>query len=89
MHGTEINKAEYLEDFKIAVEFCGGTEKLINLEFVLLKDEREKYRELLDVEKFKNFYVHSNTIFWENGATFAPCFLYELGVPVVMEREYA
>ena len=42
----------------------------------------EVFRPLKDLEYFKRFTIKFNTIEWENGADFAPEYLYETGTAV-------
>ena len=73
----EIIQASYINDYKILLKFNDGVEMIVNLEnelngsvFTLLKDK----------SKFSKFSIVFNTIEWENGADFAPEYLYELAV---------
>ena len=71
-----VKKIEYLESYKMKVTFSNGAEKEVDLEKELYG---EVFEPLKDLEKFKRAKVNSdtNTIEWENGADFAPEFLYE------------
>ena len=72
----EVAKAEYLEDFKIIIEFNDGVSKTIDLEKELVGNVFEP---LKDKNYFKTFTIKFNTIEWDNGADFAPEYLYEIG----------
>ena len=74
----EITAAEYLEDYKVILHFCNGENRIIDL-YPLL--EGEVFEPLKDKQYFKNFTIKFNTIEWENGADFAPEYLYEHSVP--------
>lgn len=71
-----VTDATYLHDYTIRLRFNNGAEGEIDLRNVL---EGDVFGPLLDVERFKRFYVDSelNTIVWENGADLAPEFLLE------------
>lgn len=74
-----VKNVEYLEGYKLALEFDDGTVKEMDL-----KDELygEVFEPLKDIEIFKQVYVNSdtNTIEWPNGADFAPEYLHKIGV---------
>jgi hypothetical protein len=73
----EIVKAKYLGDYKILLDFNDGVSKAVDL-----KDELngKVFEPLKEREYFKNFYIKFNTIEWENGADFAPEYLYQIGI---------
>ena len=75
----EVNKAEYLEEYKIRLWFNNGMVRDVDLSDSL---NGEIFKPLLDKEYFKNFTIHFNTIEWENGADFAPEYLFEKGIAV-------
>ena len=73
----EVKKADYLRDYKIEVLFNTGEKKIIDLSNSL---KGIVFQPLKDIGFFKNFKINFNTIEWENGADFAPEYLYELGI---------
>jgi hypothetical protein len=72
-----ITAANYLKEFKVSVTFNSGESYIIDL-----KDELtgEIFAPLKDPQVFRavKFEPELDTIIWENGADFAPEFLYEL-----------
>jgi len=72
----EVNKAQYINDFKLLLEFNNGVEMTVNLEYEL---NGSVFTQLKDKDYFKKFFIHFNTIEWENGADFAPEYLYQIG----------
>ena len=82
----KILKAEYIDDYKIIAEFDNGIERIIDLEFVVSRDERRLFMQLQDRAVFCRIFVNNNTIYWENGASYAACLLWELGKPVLVEE---
>lgn len=70
-----IKKAYYIADYIIAVEFNDGKKGKVNLEDQL---QEPIFQPLKEKAYFKRFKLNSWTITWENGADFAPEFLYEL-----------
>ena len=72
----EVVKAKYMEGYKILLGFNNGIYKEVDLKDELLG---EIFEPLKNVEFFKSFKISFNTIEWENGADFAPEFLFEIG----------
>lgn len=72
----EVVKAEYLEDYKIRLCFNDNVVKVVDLSNYL---NGEAFALLRDKDYFKCFTIKFNTIEWENGADFAPEFLYGIG----------
>lgn len=69
-----VINAKYIKDYIISIMFESG--ETIEFDF---KNEFDGpiYEPLKNKEYFKSFTVHGNTICWENGADFAPEYLYE------------
>lgn len=72
----EVVKAEYLEDYKVKLHFNNGESRIVDLYSSLVG---EIFAPLKNIDYFKNFSIKFNTIEWENGADFAPEYLYEIG----------
>ena len=72
----EVIKANYLTGFKIEIFFNNGEKKVVDLSESLIG---KVFQPLKNPETFKKFTVHFNTIEWDNGADFAPEYLYEIG----------
>lgn len=68
--------AKYLRDYCLWLKFNNGAEGEIDLTAEL---EGEVFGSLRDPDTFKRFTVDPEieTVVWENGADFAPEFLYE------------
>ena len=71
----EINKAEYLGDYRIRLWFNNDEVRDVDLSSSL---KGEAFIPLRDKDYFKRFSIPFNTIEWENGADFAPEYLYEI-----------
>ncbi|HSB73751.1 MAG TPA: DUF2442 domain-containing protein [Candidatus Methylomirabilis sp.] len=71
-----VTRAEHLEDFKIRVLFSNGEAGVVDLFGALWGPVFEP---LKDPSRFREFTVSEvlHTIAWENGADFAPEFLYD------------
>jgi hypothetical protein len=74
-----VIEAQYLENYKLNLKFNNNETKQVNL-----KDELygEIFEPLKDIKNFKNFFISHNTVEWNNGADFAPEFLYKIGQEV-------
>ena len=70
-----VTDAEYKHEFKIFIKFNDGVSGIVDLYNHL---DGEVFLPLKNQDYFKTFSLDSWTIGWENGADFAPEFLYEL-----------
>lgn len=75
----EVLKAEYLDGYRLRLYFNNGEIRVVDLVNSL---EGEVFLPLKEIEYFKQFCVKFNTIEWENGADFAPEYLYEISTAV-------
>ncbi len=75
MKSIEVIKAEYITDYKIHLWFNNNVDKIVDL-YSSLKGV--VFEPLKNVENFKKFKIKYNTIEWDNGADFAPEYLYGL-----------
>lgn len=69
----EINKAEYLEDYKIRFEFSDGEQRTIDFTDFLKSAKNPMSRKYLDKKEFKNFKIEFGDILWND---------YELCFPI-------
>jgi hypothetical protein len=72
-----VKNARYIDGYKIVIDFSNDTSKTVDLKNRLYG---EVFEPLKDLEKFKRFKISDWTIEWENGADYAPEYLYEIGV---------
>ena len=72
----EITKAEYLGGYRLLLLFNNGERRIVDLSNSL---NGVVFTPLKDINYFKNFSIKFNTIEWENGADFAPEYLFEIG----------
>lgn len=72
----EVVKAEYLNGYKVKLLFNNGETKIADLSQSL---NGSVFAPLKDLDYFKRFSIKFNTIEWENGADFAPEYLFEIG----------
>ena len=72
----EVIKAEYIEGYKLLLLFNNGERRVVDLSNSL---KGTVFAPLKDIDYFKRFSIKFNTVEWENGADFAPEYLYEIG----------
>lgn len=70
----EITKAEYIGDHRLRIWFNNGEVRIADLANSL---NGEVFHPLRDMDYFSRFSIPFNTVEWENGADFAPEYLYE------------
>jgi len=73
----EVLQAKYLGEYKIHLIFNNGESKIVDLSDKLIGSIFEPLKDKL---YFQSFTIKYNTIEWNNGADFAPEYLYEIGV---------
>ena len=73
----EVVKAEYLDGYKLRLFFNNGEVRVADLYSSLIG---EVFEPLHNIDTFKQFSIKFNTIEWENGADFAPEYLYKISV---------
>ena len=74
----EIKSARYLDGYRIVLTFSNGEVRIADLESSLAGPI---FQELKDTRYFKKFTIPFYTIDWENGADFAPEYLYQISTP--------
>ena len=72
---TEVVKAEYVDGYRVKLWFNNNVTKVVDLKPSL---KGEVFEQIKDIDFFKRFTVKYNTIEWENGADFAPEYLFDL-----------
>jgi hypothetical protein len=72
----EVVKAEYLDGYRLSLLFNNGERRVVDLSNSL---KGIVFAPLKDINYFKNFTIKFNIVEWENGADFAPEYLYEIG----------
>lgn len=70
-----VIKAEYIADHRIELWFNDGSHGEIDLHNVL---SGPIFAPLKDIDYFRQFHLGGNTLAWDNGADFAPEYLYSL-----------
>ncbi|MDR3266109.1 MAG: DUF2442 domain-containing protein [Tannerella sp.] len=73
----EITNAKYIDNYRLLLTFNNGVNKTVDLQNEL---NGNVFIPLKQLDYFKNFQIKYNTIEWENGADYAPEYLYEIGV---------
>ena len=72
----EVVKAEYLDGYRVKLLFNNGETRIADLSQSL---KGSVFAPLRDIDYFKKFSIKFNTIEWENGADFAPEYLWDIG----------
>ena len=75
----KVLKAEYIDGYRIKLWFNNGEVRVVDLRESL---DGPMFLPLKELDFFKRFRIPYNTLEWENGADFAPEYLYEIGNPV-------
>ena len=70
-----ITNAKYQDDYKILVEFNDRKNGIVDLKDFILNGKIKPFKELQDIDKFKNFKV-DYTLKWNNDLDLAPEYLY-------------
>ena len=73
-----IKKVEYLEEYKLKLYFNDKSIRIVNLES-MLKDAKNMFIPLLDINYFKQVECDGTTICWPNGVDLCPDVLYKMG----------
>ena len=73
-----VKGVKHLNNYKLEVEFNSGDVKVVDLEPHL---SGEVFEPLKKIDYFKTVKVSKDidTIYWDNGADFAPEFLFQIG----------
>ncbi len=79
-----ITHAHYLRDYQIEVTFSNGITKVVDLQNEL---DGEIFEPLKHLEAFQKVYLDGGTVAWENGADFAPEYLYLIAQPIDSQQE--
>lgn len=73
MDYLEVTKAEYVGGHKLHLWFSNNIDKVVDFTNLL---QGEVFAPLRDETYFKNFHITYNTVEWDNGADFAPEYLF-------------
>ena len=75
MEFLKVTRAEYLDGYRIQLWFSNGDVRIADLTDSL---DGPIFSPLRDISYFKKFTIPFNTLEWENGADFAPEYLYDI-----------
>ncbi len=75
----EVKSANHIKDYQLEILFNNGEKKIVDLKNSL---QGQVFLPLQDLNLFKSFKIAFNTIEWDNGADFAPEYLYEISQPI-------
>ena len=77
----DVKKVEYLEEYKLKLYFDDKAIRIVDLKN-MLKDAKNMFLPLVDVNYFKQVECDGTTICWPNGVDLCPDVLYKMGKPV-------
>jgi len=73
----EVKQADYIKDYTLHINFNDGTEGSVDFQETIFNDNRKIFKELRDIEKFRNFHIALNTVCWCNNLDLAPEYIKE------------
>jgi hypothetical protein len=73
-----VKKVEYIDGYKLKIQFTNGRTKIVDLEG-RLKNAKNLFLELKDLEYFKKVECDGYSICWPNGIDYCPDLLYMIG----------
>ena len=76
-----VKKVQYLEEYKIKLSFNDKSIKIVDLE-KMLKNAKNMFLPLKDIDYFKQVKCDGTTIIWPNGVDLCPDVLYNMGKSV-------
>lgn len=84
-----VKEAHYLDGYRVELIFNDDMVRVVDLSHEL---EGEIFEPLKNQDYFQNFHIKTNTLEWENGADFAPEYLFLISKPkesfkVMSEKE--
>ena len=79
-----VKKVEYINRYKLKLQFTNGIIKVVDLE-EMLKNEKNMFLQLMDINYFKKVRCDGYSICWPNGIDFCPNLLYKAGKDVVQK----
>ena len=77
----DVKKVEYLEGYKLKLYFDDKAIRIVDLKD-MLKDAKNMFLPLVDVDYFKQVECDGTTICWPNGVDLCPDVLYKMGKTV-------
>jgi hypothetical protein len=75
----KIIRANHLDGYRVQLWFNNGEIRIADLSDSF---DGPIFSQLRDISYFKKFTIPFNTLEWENGADFAPEYLYEISTPL-------
>ena len=81
----EVVKADYLDGYRVKLLFNTGETRVADLSKSL---NGSIFVPLKDIDYFKKFSIKFNTIEWDNGADYAPEYLYDISTALEPYEPY-
>jgi hypothetical protein len=72
-----VTKAEYVQGYKIRLQFSDQREGIVDLESFIRNDTRPIVRQLENLAQFQDFRVDMDTVVWSNGLDLSPEYLWD------------
>ena len=76
-----VKKVQYLEEYKIKLSFDDKSIRIVDLQ-KMLKNAKNMFLPLKDMDYFKQVKCDGTTIIWPNGLDLCPDVLYKMGKSV-------
>jgi len=81
----DVKKVEYLEEYKLKLYFDDKTIRIVDLKN-MLKNAKNMFLPLVDIDYFKQVECDGTTICWPNGVDLCPDVLYKMGKTVTQSE---
>lgn len=81
-----VKKVEYIGEYKLKLQFDNGKIKIVDLEG-MLKNEKNMFLQLININYFKKVECDGYSICWPNGIDFCPDLLYKAGEDIIQKQK--
>jgi hypothetical protein len=81
-----VKKVEYIDGYRLKIQFTNGKTKIVDLEG-RLKNAKNLFLDLKDLEYFKKVECDGYSICWPNGIDYCPDLLYMIGQDVKLPTQ--
>ena len=81
-----VKKVEYLSEYKLKIQFNVGKSKEVDLAG-MLKNAKNMFLQLKDIEYFKKVECDGYSICWPNGIDICPDVLYSMAKDIIKPRK--
>ncbi len=81
-----VKKAKYLDGYRVQLSFDDKKVKIVDLQD-MLKDAKNMFLALKEINFFKKVKSDGTTLVWPNGVDLCPDVLYEMGKTVTVRKK--